>query len=64
MGVCTEMLSSLEELIDSEASLKQRKTVELLMQSCYLARLMKGCRTTSCKVYVSIVFVAFSVTSH
>ena len=49
VGVCTEMLSSLEGLIDSEASLKQQKTVELLMQSCYLARLMKGCRTTSCK---------------
>jgi hypothetical protein len=46
---CTEMLSELEGLIDSEASLKQRKKVELLMQSCYAARLLNGCRTTSCK---------------
>ena len=67
VGVCTEMLSSLEGLIDSEASLKQQKTVELLMQSCYLARLMKGCRTTSCKVYVvhrCRCFLWLPVTSH
>ena len=49
LRACAEMLSSLEGLIDSEASLKQRKKVELLMQSCYAARLLNGCRTTSCK---------------
>jgi hypothetical protein len=46
---CTAILSSLEGLIDAEASMKQRKTVDLLMQSCFAARLLNGARTTSCK---------------
>ena len=46
---CEEILKTLEGLIDSEASLKQRKTVDLLLESCYIARLLKGARTTSCK---------------
>ena len=48
-NTCTALLASLEGLIDSEASLKQRKTVDLLMKSCFAARLLNGARTTSCK---------------
>ncbi len=48
-NTCTVLLSSLEGLIDSEASLRQRKIVDLLMKSCFAARLLNGARTTSCK---------------
>jgi hypothetical protein len=46
--LCSELLSSLEGLIDSEAILKQ-KAVDLLMKSCFAARAMNAARTTSCK---------------
>ena len=46
--LCSELLSSLEGLIDAEATLKQ-KDVDLLMKSCFAARAMNAARTTSCK---------------
>jgi inositol polyphosphate-4-phosphatase len=46
---CSQLLSNLQGIIDLEASLEQRKTVDLLLQSCYAARLLNGARMTSCK---------------
>ncbi len=48
LRLCSELLSSLEGLIDAEATLKQ-KDVDLLMKSCFAARAMNAARTTSCK---------------
>ena len=48
-SACKDVLVSLEGLIEVEASLKERKTIDLLVQSCFAARLLNGCRTLSCK---------------
>ena len=45
---CTKHLSSLEKLVADESS-TLKKNVQLLMASCYVTRLLKGVRTTSCK---------------
>ena len=48
-NTCAVLLASLESLINLEASLDRLKTVDILMKSCFAARLLKGARTTSCK---------------
>lgn len=47
-GELPSLLASLEEHVETEA--KQRgKLVDLLLVSCYIARLLNGARTSSCK---------------
>lgn len=46
---CGRLLDTLSELVEEEAAGTRRKIVDLLLVSCYAARLMHGARTTSCK---------------
>ena len=46
---CGRLLSTLRKLVEEEATGVRYKIVDLLLVSCYAARLMNGARTTSCK---------------
>ena len=46
---CDRLLSDLCDLVEQEAAGERRKIVDVLLVSCYAARLMYGARTTSCK---------------
>ena len=43
---CDGLLSRLSELVEEEAAVTRRKIVDLLLVSCYAARLMHGARTS------------------
>jgi inositol polyphosphate-4-phosphatase len=43
-----KLLDSLDHLVEVEGRLKS-KNVNLLLESCYIARMLNGARTVSCK---------------